>query len=151
ADDENADSKAVEKLAPGRRSPSLSPSPPLGAILSPAGPVRFERRVQCVLWLAASGPRSTRCLAPGVHVRSVSVAASGHRDDGCRVASPETSWLIGVDRYRPPMLLDIAPQLLEVLLCGVMAYETSRQLRGSIVDHRNQGRASHPSCQPVML
>src|SRR5215813_4968209 len=87
AGDENADSKVVEKLAPGMRSPSLSPSLPPGAILSPAGPVPFERRAQCVLWLAASGPRSTRYLAPSVRARSASVAPREHRDDGCRALS----------------------------------------------------------------
>src|ERR1700747_531932 len=58
---------------------------------------------------------------------------------------------IAVDRHRPPMLPDISAQLLEVLLRAVMAHETSRQLRGSIIDHRNQVELLTPSFQPVMF
>src|ERR1700747_428380 len=58
---------------------------------------------------------------------------------------------IGVDRHRPPMLPDITAQLLEVLLRGVVAHETSRQLRASIVDHPNQVELPPPSFQPVMF
>src|SRR5215467_6457667 len=49
------------------------------------------------------------------------------------------------------MLHDVAPQLFEVLLRGVMAHETSRQFRGSIVDHRNQVELLTPPFQPVMF
>src|SRR5262249_50515312 len=63
ARDENADSKVGEKLAPGMRSRSLSPSLPPGAILSPAGPVRFEMRVQCVLWPASTTAPSSDIAA----------------------------------------------------------------------------------------
>ena len=71
---ESAGSKLVYKLAVNRRSPCLSRSLPLVATLSPAGPGRFERRAQCALWLAANGPRSTRCSAPSAPVQSGSTA-----------------------------------------------------------------------------
>src|SRR5262249_55519972 len=48
------------------------------------------------------------------------------------------------------MLHDIAPQLLKVLLRGVMAHETCRQLRGGIVDHCNRVELPPPSSHPVI-
>jgi len=46
--------------------------------------------------------------------------------------------VIGVDRYRSPVLLHITTQLPQVLLGRIMTYETRRQARRSIIDHRHQ-------------
>src|SRR3989442_13332541 len=43
--------------------------------------------------------------------------------------------LVGVDRYRTPMLLDIVTQLPQVLLGRIVTRKARRQLRGSIIDH----------------
>src|SRR5215475_10309494 len=49
------------------------------------------------------------------------------------------------------MLLNIASQLLEVLLRRIMSHEAGCQRRGSIIDHPDQVQPLTPSFQPIML
>src|SRR5262244_3086764 len=58
---------------------------------------------------------------------------------------------IGVDRYRPSMLLDITTQLPQVLLRGIMPYEARCQLRSGVIDHPDQIELLAPPFQPVVF
>src|SRR6266581_1404711 len=59
--------------------------------------------------------------------------------------------LVGVDRHRSPMLLDIATQLSQVLLRRIMTHETCRQSRGGIIDHGDQVELLAAPFQPVVF
>ena len=57
---------------------------------------------------------------------------------------------IGIDRYRPPVLLHITTQLPQVLLGRIMTHETRRQARRCIIDHRDQVHLFASPFQPIV-
>src|ERR1022692_2613433 len=76
--------------------------------------------------------------------RSIPVMAGPRRD-------LKQAGLIGVDRYRSPVLFPITTQLPQVLFGRIMTHETRRQSRPSIIDHRDQVQFFAPPFQPIVI